>query len=73
MLDSVIRPAWRRKFATDGTPASTAWWNGLWQYGVPAPSGVWTARYGKRSQAEGERRAAEAAAAAEDGAAARPA
>ncbi|KOG17883.1 MULTISPECIES: VC0807 family protein [Streptomyces] len=21
-----------RKFATDGTPASTAWWNGLWQY-----------------------------------------
>ncbi|MBD0708077.1 hypothetical protein BU197_06590 [Streptomyces sp. CBMA291] len=21
-----------RKFATDGTPASTAWWNGMWQY-----------------------------------------
>ncbi|MGW1895125.1 VC0807 family protein [Streptomyces sp. NPDC002004] len=21
-----------RKFATDGTPASTAWWNGLWQF-----------------------------------------
>ncbi|MFF8269086.1 VC0807 family protein [Streptomyces sp. NPDC016562] len=21
-----------RKFATDGTPQSTAWWNGLWQY-----------------------------------------
>ncbi|WP_406058076.1 hypothetical protein OG462_15785 [Streptomyces sp. NBC_01077] len=21
-----------RKFATDDTPASTAWWNGLWQY-----------------------------------------
>ncbi|MFE0583399.1 MULTISPECIES: VC0807 family protein [unclassified Streptomyces] len=21
-----------RTFATDGTPASTAWWNGLWQY-----------------------------------------
>ncbi|WP_282695145.1 VC0807 family protein [Streptomyces sp. CC208A] len=21
-----------RKFATDGTPESTAWWNGLWQY-----------------------------------------
>ncbi|MFF8288878.1 VC0807 family protein [Streptomyces sp. NPDC016309] len=21
-----------RKFATDGTPRSTAWWNGLWQY-----------------------------------------
>ncbi|MEU3842431.1 VC0807 family protein [Streptomyces sp. NPDC028635] len=21
-----------RKFATDGTPASTAWWNGLWEY-----------------------------------------
>ncbi|WP_374773888.1 hypothetical protein OG756_13515 [Streptomyces sp. NBC_01310] len=37
------------------------------------PLGVWTARSGKRSQAEGERRAAEAAAAAEDGAAARPA
>ncbi|MFD6972263.1 VC0807 family protein [Streptomyces sp. NPDC059979] len=108
-----------RKFATDGTPESTAWWNGLWQYegfrttmnrmtlvwgvayvvealvrivlaynldtktmvtvspfmiyGVLAALGVWTARYGKRSQAEGERRAAEAAAAAEDGAAARPA
>lgn len=96
-----------RKFATDGTPQSTAWWNGLWQYegfrttlrrmtlvwgvayvaeslvrivlaynldtatmvtlspfmiyGVLAALGVWTARYGKRSQAEGERRAAEAA------------
>ncbi|MEV7419381.1 VC0807 family protein [Streptomyces sp. NPDC089919] len=21
-----------RKFATDGTPESTAWWNGMWQY-----------------------------------------
>ncbi|MEV7613696.1 VC0807 family protein [Streptomyces sp. NPDC089799] len=21
-----------RKFATDGTPESTSWWNGLWQY-----------------------------------------
>lgn len=21
-----------RKFATDGTPASTAWWNGMWQH-----------------------------------------
>ncbi|MCH0540644.1 hypothetical protein I3F58_13895 [Streptomyces sp. MUM 203J] len=21
-----------RKFGTDGTPASTAWWNGMWQY-----------------------------------------
>ncbi|MYT22299.1 hypothetical protein GTW69_18710, partial [Streptomyces sp. SID7760] len=21
-----------RKFATDGTPESTAWWNGLWQF-----------------------------------------
>lgn len=21
-----------RKFSTDGTPESTAWWNGLWQY-----------------------------------------
>ncbi|MFI5826226.1 VC0807 family protein [Streptomyces sp. NPDC051578] len=99
-----------RKFATDGTPESTAWWNGLWQYegfrrtltvmttvwgvGYLAEAAVrvaltyvldtdtmvtispimiytvlgllalWTARYGKRSQAEGERRAAEAAAAA---------
>ncbi|MFF0550342.1 VC0807 family protein [Streptomyces sp. NPDC004311] len=99
-----------RKFATDGTPASTAWWNGLWQYEgfrrsmtvmtavwgvvylveagvrivlayvvdtdtmvVVSPVmvyvvlgclGVWTALYGKRSQAEGERRAAAAAAAA---------
>ncbi|MBT2478246.1 VC0807 family protein [Streptomyces sp. ISL-94] len=98
-----------RKFATDGTPESTAWWNGLWQYegfrttmrtmtlvwgvayiaealvrigltyvldtktmvalspimiyGVLGCLGVWTALYGKRSQAEGERRAAEAAAA----------
>ncbi|MFE7097903.1 VC0807 family protein [Streptomyces erythrochromogenes] len=97
-----------RKFATDGTPASTAWWNGLWQYEgfrrtmivmttvwgvaylveagvrialafvvdtdtmvVVSPVmlytvlgclGAWTAMYGKRSQAEGERRAAEAAA-----------
>ncbi|WP_405533594.1 hypothetical protein OG592_26350 [Streptomyces avidinii] len=96
-----------RKFATDGTPESTAWWNGLWQYegfrttmnrmtlvwglayvaealvrvflaytlstgtmvvvspimiyGVLGALGVWTAMYGKRSQAEGERRAAEAA------------
>ncbi|MFE3286519.1 VC0807 family protein, partial [Streptomyces sp. NPDC059233] len=94
-----------RKFATDGTPESTAWWNGLWQYegfrttmtrmtlvwgvayvaeaivrialayvldtktmvavspimiyGVLGALGVWTAMYGKRSQAEGERRAAE--------------
>ncbi|MFJ3827925.1 VC0807 family protein [Streptomyces sp. NPDC090046] len=100
-----------RKFATDGTPESTAWWNGLWQYegfrtsmnrmtlvwgvayvteavvrvvlaftlstrtmvvvspvmiyGVLAALGVWTAMYGKRSRAEGERRAAEAAAQAE--------
>ncbi|MEU9146618.1 VC0807 family protein [Streptomyces sp. NPDC048349] len=99
-----------RKFATDGTPESTAWWNGLWQYegfrttmrrmtlvwgvayvvealvrialaytldtktmvtvspvmiyGVLGALGVWTALYGKRSQAEGERRVAEAAAAA---------
>lgn len=99
-----------RKFATDGTPESTAWWNGLWQYegfrttmrtmtlvwgvayvieaavrialaytldtstmvtlspimiyGVLGALGVWTAMYGKRSQAEGERRAAEAEAAA---------
>ncbi|MCX5198114.1 hypothetical protein OOK31_30195 [Streptomyces sp. NBC_00249] len=98
-----------RKFATDGTPESTAWWNGLWQYegfrttmtrmtlvwgvayviealvrialafvldtstmvtlspfmiyGTMGGLGLWTARYGKRSQAEGERRAAEAAAA----------
>ncbi|MEU8778487.1 VC0807 family protein [Streptomyces sp. NPDC048606] len=97
-----------RKFATDGTPESTAWWNGLWQYenfrttmrtmtlvwGVAYVAealvrvalsfvlsistmvtispfmiyatlgglAVWTARYGKRSQAEGERRSAEAAA-----------
>lgn len=94
-----------RKFATDGTPESTAWWNGLWQYegfrttmrrmtlvwgvayvvealvrialaytldtktmvtlspimiyAVLGALGVWTALYGKRSQAEGERRAAE--------------
>ncbi|GAA2642333.1 hypothetical protein GCM10010425_56120 [Streptomyces spororaveus] len=94
-----------RKFATDGTPGSTAWWNGLWQfetfrttmnrmtlvwglayitealvrvflaytletktmvvvspimiYGVLAGLGVWTALYGKRSKAEGERLAAE--------------
>ncbi|MFG2230958.1 VC0807 family protein [Streptomyces sp. NPDC048723] len=97
-----------RKFATDGTPESTAWWNGLWQYegfrttlnrmtlvwgvvyiaealvrvvlaytldtetmvvvspimiyAVLGALGVWTAMYGKRSKAEGERRAAEAAA-----------
>ncbi|MFJ6798791.1 VC0807 family protein [Streptomyces sp. NPDC091268] len=96
-----------RKFATDGTPESTAWWNGLWQYegfrstmrrmtlvwgvayvlealvrialaysldtktmvtlspvmiyGVLGALGVWTALYGKRSQAEGGRRAAAAA------------
>ncbi|MFE6835770.1 VC0807 family protein [Streptomyces sp. NPDC057705] len=105
-----------RKFATDGTPESTAWWNGLWQYegfrttmtrmtlvwgvayvieaivrialaytlstktmvtlspimiyGVLGALGVWTALYGKRSQAEGERRAAEAAAAEAGGSAA---
>ncbi|MFI9061578.1 VC0807 family protein [Streptomyces sp. NPDC053429] len=104
-----------RKFATDGTPESTAWWNGLWQYegfrrtltvmttvwgvGYLVEAAVrvaltyvldtdtmvtispimiytvlgllalWTARYGKRSQAEGERRAAEAAAAAQAAAA----
>ncbi|UUU42104.1 VC0807 family protein [Streptomyces sp. NBC_00162] len=100
-----------RKFATDGTPESTAWWNGLWQYegfrttmrrmtlvwgvayvvealvrialtytldtktmvtlspimiyAVLGALGVWTALYGKRSQAEGERRAAETEAKAE--------
>ncbi len=99
-----------RKFATDGTPESTAWWNGLWQfdgfrrtmivmttvwgvaylveaavrialayvlstdtmvtlspimiYGVLGGLAAWTALYGKRSKAAGERRAAEAAAAA---------
>ncbi|MCX4525774.1 MULTISPECIES: VC0807 family protein [unclassified Streptomyces] len=99
-----------RKFATDGTPESTAWWNGLWQYegfrrtltvmttvwgvayiaeaavrialayALPTDTmviispimiyavlgmlAVWTALYGKRSQREGERRAAEAAGAA---------
>ncbi|MEU7066211.1 VC0807 family protein [Streptomyces sp. NPDC046161] len=104
-----------RKFATDGTPESTAWWNGLWQYegfrrtltvmttvwgvGYLVEAAVrvaltyvldtdtmvtispimiytvlgllalWTARYGKRSQAEGERRAAEEAAAAQAAAA----
>ncbi|MFH8572065.1 VC0807 family protein [Streptomyces sp. NPDC017993] len=98
-----------RKFATDGTPESTAWWNGMWQYdgfrrtmtvmtavwgvaylleagvrialafvvdtgtmvvispvmayGVLGALSVWTALYAKRSQAAGERRAAEAAAA----------
>ncbi|MGW7102296.1 VC0807 family protein [Streptomyces sp. NPDC054838] len=98
-----------RKFATDGTPESTAWWNGLWQfegfrrtmtvmttvwgvaylaeasvrvalaytlptdtmvvispimiYGVLGALAVWTTLYGKRSKAEGERRAAETAAA----------
>ncbi|MEU7552130.1 VC0807 family protein [Streptomyces sp. NPDC044571] len=98
-----------RKFATDGTPESTAWWNGLWQfegfrrtmivmttvwgvgylaeaavrvvlayllptdtmvvispimiYGVLGALALWTTYYGKRSKAEGERRAAEAAAA----------
>ncbi|MFJ6482066.1 MULTISPECIES: VC0807 family protein [unclassified Streptomyces] len=97
-----------RKFATDGTPESTAWWNGLWQYegfrttmnrmtlvwgvayviealvrialayalptetmlvvspimiyAVLGALGAWTGWYGKRSRAEGERRAAEAAA-----------
>ncbi|MFB7784217.1 VC0807 family protein [Streptomyces vinaceus] len=96
-----------RKFATDGTPESTAWWNGLWQYdgfrrtmtvmttvwgvaylaeaavrvglayllptdtmvvvspvliyGTLGLLALWTARYAKRSQAAGERRAAEAA------------
>lgn len=96
-----------RKFATDGTPESTAWWNGLWQYegfrrtmtvmttvwgvtylaeaglrialayALPTDTmviispimiyavlgmlGAWTAFYGKRSKAEGERRAAAAA------------
>ncbi|MFF2579153.1 VC0807 family protein [Streptomyces goshikiensis] len=100
-----------RKFATDGTPESTAWWNGLWEfegfrrtmtvmttvwgvtylaesalrvvlaYALPTDTmviispimvyavlgmlGVWTALYGKRSQREGERRAAEADAKAE--------
>ncbi|MFH8889128.1 VC0807 family protein [Streptomyces sp. NPDC017949] len=100
-----------RKFATDGTPESTAWWNGLWQYegfrttmrrmtlvwgvayviealvrivlsynvntrtmvvvspimvyAVLAALGVWTALYGKRSQAEGERLQAETKARAE--------
>ncbi|MFG2893381.1 VC0807 family protein [Streptomyces sp. NPDC048248] len=98
-----------RKFATDGTPESTAWWNGMWQYegfrrtmtvmtsvwgvaylaeagvrialayvvdtgamvvispamayGVLGLLSVWTALYAKRSQAAGERRAAQAAAA----------
>ncbi|MFI6145599.1 VC0807 family protein [Streptomyces sp. NPDC051109] len=97
-----------RKFATDGTPESTAWWNGLWQfdgfrrtmtvmttvwgvaylaeaavrvvlayvlptdtmvavspimiYGVLGLLAAWTTFYGKRSKAEGERRAAVAAA-----------
>ncbi|KOU30647.1 membrane protein [Streptomyces sp. WM6372] len=97
-----------RKFATDGTPESTAWWNGLWQfdgfrrtmtvmtavwgvaylteaavrvvlayvlptdtmvvispimiYGVLGLLAAWTTFYGKRSKAEGERRAAAAAA-----------
>ncbi|MCJ1677424.1 hypothetical protein MTF65_08745 [Streptomyces sp. APSN-46.1] len=99
-----------RKFATDGTPESTAWWNGLWQfegfrrtmtvmttvwgvaylveaavrialaytlptgtmvvispimiYAVLGVLALWTALYGKRSRREGERRAAETAAAA---------
>ncbi len=98
-----------RKFATDGTPESTAWWNGMWQYegfrrtmtvmtsvwgvaylaeagvrialayvvdtgamvvispamayGVLGVLSLWTALYAKRSQAAGERRAAQAAAA----------
>lgn len=98
-----------RKFATDGTPESTAWWNGLWQwegfrstmrtmtlvwgvayvaealarivlayvlptgtmvvvspvmiYGVLGALGLWTAWFGRRRAAEGERRQAEAAAA----------
>ncbi|MFD7625212.1 VC0807 family protein [Streptomyces sp. NPDC059851] len=97
-----------RKFATDGTRESTAWWNGLWQfegfrrtmnvmttvwgvaylaeagvrialayvlstdtmvvlspiliYGVLGALALWTALYGKRSKAQGERRAAAAAA-----------
>ncbi|KAA6217576.1 VC0807 family protein [Streptomyces filamentosus] len=100
-----------RKFATDGTPESTAWWNGLWQwegfrstmrtmtlvwgvayvaealarialayvlptgtmvvvspvmiYGVLGALGLWTAWFGRRRAAEGERRQAEAEAAAE--------
>ncbi|MFF4320070.1 VC0807 family protein [Streptomyces sp. NPDC001568] len=107
-----------RKFATDGTARSTAWWNGLWQYegfrttmrrmtlvwgvayviealvrvvlsysvntktmvvispimvyAVLAALGVWTALYGKRSQAEGERREAEAKAKAQATAQAAP-
>ncbi|NXY96771.1 hypothetical protein HYE82_20760 [Streptomyces sp. BR123] len=105
-----------RKFATDGTPESTAWWNGLWQfegfrrtmtvmttvwgvaylleagvrvvlayvlstdtmvtlspvmvYGVLGALALWTAYYGKRSKAEGERRAAAAEAEADRAAAA---
>ncbi|WP_411105412.1 VC0807 family protein [Streptomyces sp. cmx-4-9] len=108
-----------RKFATDGTPESTAWWNGMWQYegfrttmrritlvwglayvaeslvrivlaysldtgtmvalspfmiyGVLAALAVWTARYAKRSQAEGERRAAAAAAGSGSGSGSTPA
>ncbi|WMX48226.1 VC0807 family protein [Streptomyces roseicoloratus] len=99
-----------RRFATDGTPESHAWWNGLWQiegfravmrrmtivwgvaylaeavtrivlsyalsvdamvvvnpiliYGTLGLLILWTVRTGKRSRAEGEARAAEAAAAA---------
>ncbi|MEU2389836.1 VC0807 family protein [Streptomyces sp. NPDC007369] len=95
-----------RKFGTDGTPESTAWWNGLWQfegfrhtlnvmttvwgvaylveagvrialaytlstdtmvvispimvYGVLGALALWTALYGRRARAEGERRAAAA-------------
>ncbi|MGW6782168.1 hypothetical protein [Streptomyces sp. NPDC054987] len=30
-----------RKFATDGTPESTAWWNGLWQYEGFRRSAAW--------------------------------
>ncbi|WP_030317423.1 VC0807 family protein [Streptomyces flavochromogenes] len=97
-----------RKFATDGTPASTAWWNDKWQYegfrstlrtmtlvwgvayvaeallrialayalptktmvtlspvmiyGALGVLAVWTAWFGRRRAAEGERRQAEAAA-----------
>ncbi|MEV6833890.1 VC0807 family protein [Streptomyces sp. NPDC051133] len=39
-----------RKFATDGTPASTSWWNGLWQFEgfrttVRTMTTVWGAAY----------------------------
>src|SRR5450755_485823 len=37
MLGSLLAPRpvmfyFGRRFATDGTPASLAWWNGLWRY-----------------------------------------